>query len=228
MIKSTATLISIVIATAASLIAIPYASAGDTCPYKNGKWEHPSSDAFQPAVVTGTDTRSAFGFIKTGHHMEGEKHGSGYRDKHHGAKMKSKADIVDTAISTGTFNTLVAAVKAAGLVETLKSDGPFTVFAPNDEAFAKLPQEKLNALLKDKKALTKVLTYHVVPGKVMSSDVANLKTAKTVEGQALSISSKDGVQINNANVIMTDIITTNGVIHVVDTVILPPDMMASL
>ncbi|WP_455375059.1 fasciclin domain-containing protein [Kaarinaea lacus] len=142
--------------------------------------------------------------------------------------MESGTDIVDTAISTGTFNTLVTAVKAAGLVETLKGDGPFTVFAPTDDAFAKLPQDKLNALLNDKDALKKVLTYHVVAGKVMSTDVVKLKSAKTVEGQSIKINSDDGVKINNAKVIMTDIITTNGIIHVVDEVILPPDLMASL
>jgi uncharacterized surface protein with fasciclin (FAS1) repeats len=132
-----------------------------------------------------------------------------------------KKDIVDTAVGAGSFNTLVTAVKAAGLVDTLKSDGPFTVFAPTDEAFAKIPKDKLNALLADKEALTKVLTYHVVAGKVMASDVVNLSSAKTVQGQKIQIDTSNGVKVNNANVVKTDIETSNGVIHVIDTVIMP-------
>ena len=133
-----------------------------------------------------------------------------------------KKDIVDTAVSAGSFNTLVAAVKAAGLVETLKGEGPFTVFAPTDDAFAKLPEGTLEALLQDKAKLTAILTYHVVPGKVMAADVVSLSSAKTVQGQEIKIMSSDsGVMINNANVIKTDIETSNGVIHVIDTVILP-------
>jgi uncharacterized surface protein with fasciclin (FAS1) repeats len=137
-------------------------------------------------------------------------------------------DIVDTAVAAGSFNTLVTAVKAAGLVDTLKSTGPFTVFAPTDEAFGKLPKGQLDALLKDKSALSKVLTYHVVPGKVLAKDVAALSSARTVEGQSIDISTKGGVRVNNANVIKTDIMTSNGVIHVIDSVILPPDMAAKL
>ncbi|MCW8948341.1 MAG: fasciclin domain-containing protein [Sedimenticola sp.] len=125
------------------------------------------------------------------------------------------------AISAGNFNTLVTAVKQAGLVETLKGEGPFTVFAPTDEAFAKIPAETLNALLADKAALTKVLTYHVVAGKVMASDVVQLASAETVQGQSVRINSANGVMVDNANVIMTDIETSNGVIHVIDSVILP-------
>ncbi len=139
--------------------------------------------------------------------------------KQHSAMMKK--DIVDTAISAGNFNTLVTAVKQAGLVETLKGEGPFTVFAPTDEAFAKIPAETLNALLADKAALTKVLTYHVVAGKVMASDVVQLASAETVQGQSVRINSANGVMVDNANVIMTDIETSNGVIHVIDSVILP-------
>lgn len=131
-------------------------------------------------------------------------------------------DIVDTAIGAGQFKTLVTAVKAADLVETLKGKGPFTVFAPTDEAFAKIPQDKLEALLKDKKALSAVLTYHVVPGKVMAADVVKLNSAKTVQGQSVAIVAKDGrVTINGANVLKTDIVCGNGVIHVIDAVILP-------
>lgn len=133
-------------------------------------------------------------------------------------------DIVQTAVGAGNFKTLVTAVETAGLVETLKGEGPFTVFAPTDEAFAKIPEEKLEALLKDKKALTAVLTYHVVPGKVMAADVVKLNTAKTVQGKSIDIVTKDGkVTINGANVLKTDIACRNGVIHVIDAVILPPE-----
>ena len=211
----------------ASLVLSGQSLAGESGPHMSGKWKQVASDYFQPAVLS-NDSNFESGFIKTGHHMEGEKHSDKHGDKHHGMKLESNEDIVDTAISTGTFNTLVTAFKAAGLEDTLKGDGPFTVFAPTDEAFAKLPKEKLNALLKDKDALTKVLTYHVVSGKVLSEKVANMQLAITLEGQSLKINTNNGVRVNNANVIMTDIITTNGVIHVVDTVILPPDMMASL
>jgi uncharacterized surface protein with fasciclin (FAS1) repeats len=131
------------------------------------------------------------------------------------------SDIVDTAVAAGSFETLVAAVQAADLVEVLKSDGPFTVFAPTDEAFAKLPAGTIEKLLADKEALTKVLTYHVVPGKVMSSDVANLDSATTVQGQTVSIDTSSGVKINDATVVQADIIASNGVIHVIDTVIIP-------
>jgi uncharacterized surface protein with fasciclin (FAS1) repeats len=133
----------------------------------------------------------------------------------------NKKDIVDTAASAGNFNTLVTAVKEAGLVDTLKGEGPFTVFAPTDEAFAKIPAEDLNALLADKDALTRVLTYHVVPGKVMASEVMKLESAKTVEGGTVRIATAEGVTVENANVIQTDIETSNGVIHVIDSVILP-------
>jgi uncharacterized surface protein with fasciclin (FAS1) repeats len=135
-----------------------------------------------------------------------------------------KKDIVDTAVGAGSFNTLVAAVKAAGLVETLKGTGPFTVFAPTDAAFAKLPAGTLDTLLKpeSKAKLQGILTYHVVPGKVMAADVVKLKTAKTVQGQDLTIK-VDGstVMVDNAKVTQTDIACSNGVIHVIDTVVLP-------
>ncbi|MFM9117816.1 MAG: fasciclin domain-containing protein, partial [Planctomycetota bacterium] len=133
-------------------------------------------------------------------------------------------DIVDTAVGAGSFKTLVAAVKAAELVETLKGKGPFTVFAPTDEAFAKLPKGTVEDLLKpeNKKKLIAVLTYHVVPGKVMAKDVVGLKEAKTVQGSSAKITVADGkVKIDAANVIKTDIETSNGVIHVIDSVILP-------
>ncbi len=133
----------------------------------------------------------------------------------------AKKDIVDTAVSAGNFDTLVTAVKEAGLVETLKGDGPFTVFAPTDEAFAKIPEADLKALLADKEKLTRVLTYHVVPGKVMAADVAGLSSARTVEGGSLDIATSSGVRVNNARVVKTDIETSNGVIHVIDTVLMP-------
>jgi uncharacterized surface protein with fasciclin (FAS1) repeats len=131
-------------------------------------------------------------------------------------------DIVDTAVGAGMFNTLVAAVKAAGLVETLKGAGPFTVFAPTDEAFKKLPPGTVEALLKDTAKLKEVLTYHVVPGKVMAADVVKLKEAKTVQGQSVKIA-VDGstVSVDGAKVIKADVAASNGVIHVIDTVIMP-------
>ena len=131
------------------------------------------------------------------------------------------ADIVDTAVSAGQFKTLVKAVQAAGLAETLKGPGPFTVFAPTDAAFAKLPPGTLDSLLKDKQKLTSVLTYHVVPGKVAAADVKPGQV-KTVQGQSLTLA-KDGggVTVNNAKVTSADIMASNGVIHVIDTVVLP-------
>lgn len=139
------------------------------------------------------------------------------------AEEKAAKDIVDTAVSAGRFKTLVTAVKAADLVETLKGKGPFTVFAPTDEAFGKVPQDKLEALLKDKKALRAVLTYHVVSGQVMAADVVKLDSAKTVQGQSIQIVVKDGkVMVNGAKVLKTDIVCGNGVIHVIDAVLLPP------
>jgi uncharacterized surface protein with fasciclin (FAS1) repeats len=133
----------------------------------------------------------------------------------------AKKDIVDTAVAAGSFKTLAAALQAAGLVDTLKGKGPFTVFAPTDEAFAKLPAGALDALLKDKAKLTAVLTYHVVPGKVMAADVAKMKEARTVQGGSLEIATAGGVKVNDANVVKTDIEATNGVIHVIDAVLMP-------
>ena len=133
-------------------------------------------------------------------------------------------DIVDTAVAAGSFTTLVAAVTAAGLVETLKGAGPFTVFAPSDDAFAKLPAGTVEDLVKpeNKGTLTTILTYHVVAGKVMAKDVVNLTEAKTVQGSSVKIAVKEGkVSVDGANVVKTDIETSNGVIHVIDAVILP-------
>jgi uncharacterized surface protein with fasciclin (FAS1) repeats len=132
------------------------------------------------------------------------------------------ADIVDTAVGAGSFNTLVAAVKAAGLVDTLKSPGPFTVFAPTDEAFAKLPEGTVDSLLKDIPQLTKILTYHVVSGKVLSSDVVKLDKATTVEGSDVKIdASNGGVKVNDSTVVTPDVEADNGVIHIIDSVLLP-------
>lgn len=132
-------------------------------------------------------------------------------------------DIVDTAVSAGSFGTLVAAVQAAGLVDTLKGDGPFTVFAPTDEAFAALPQGTVEGLLKpeNKAQLVSILTYHVVPGKVLSTDLSNNMMVTTVQGGDLAIMTQDGVTINGAKVVSADIAASNGVIHVLDAVILP-------
>jgi uncharacterized surface protein with fasciclin (FAS1) repeats len=137
------------------------------------------------------------------------------------ATSVSAKDIVDTAVSAGQFNTLATALKAAGLVDTLKGPGPFTVFAPTDEAFAKIPKADLDALLQDKAKLTAVLTYHVVPGKVMAKDVKP-GAVKTVQGSPFTVSTQGGkVMVDNATVTKTDITADNGVIHVIDSVILP-------
>ena len=129
-------------------------------------------------------------------------------------------DIVDTAVAAGQFKTLATALQAAGLVDTLKGPGPFTVFAPTDEAFAKVPKDQLDALLKDKAKLTKVLTYHVVPGKVMAADVKAGKV-KTVQGSELTVATSGGVMVDSAKVVKTDIVASNGVIHVIDSVVIP-------
>ena len=135
--------------------------------------------------------------------------------------MSNKKDIVDTAIEAKSFSTLLTAVKQAGLVDALKGNGPYTLFAPTDDAFAKIPKEKLQALLNDKEALTAVLTYHVIPAKVTADQVVNLTSAKTLQGQSISIDTSNGVKVNNANVIKADIMASNGVIHVIDEVIMP-------
>ncbi len=134
-----------------------------------------------------------------------------------GAQAK---DIVDTAVGAGNFKTLAAALTAAGLIDTLKGKGPFTVFAPTDDAFAKVPKADLDALLADKAKLTAVLTYHVVPGKVMAKDVKAGKV-KTVQGSELTVSTGGGVMVDKAKVTATDIVADNGVIHVIDSVVMP-------
>ena len=129
--------------------------------------------------------------------------------------------IVDVAVQAGSFNTLVQAVQAAGLVETLSGEGPFTVFAPTDEAFAQIPQETLQAVLADKEKLTAILTYHVVPGKLMAADVVRSTQLQTVQGQSITVSTEGGVRVDDASVVQTDIEADNGVIHVIDKVIMP-------
>ena len=140
------------------------------------------------------------------------------------ALAQDEQDIVDVAVANGNFTTLVAAVEAAGLVDTLKSEGPFTVFAPTDEAFAALPEGTVEALLADIPALTDILLYHVVAGKVMAADVVNLDSADTVQGQpvAITVDADGNVFVNDAQVIITDVEASNGVIHVIDAVIIPP------
>lgn len=138
--------------------------------------------------------------------------------------QNNSSDIVDLAVQTESLSTLVQAVKAAGLVETLKGDGPFTVFAPTNEAFSKLPEGTLESLLKpeNKDKLVQILTYHVVPGNVMSTDLEDGMTATTAEGSEIEVSLGETVMINNATVVKADIQASNGVVHVIDTVIMPP------
>jgi uncharacterized surface protein with fasciclin (FAS1) repeats len=141
-----------------------------------------------------------------------------------GAAQAAEADIVDTAMSAGQFSTLLAAVKAAGLEETLRGEGPFTVFAPTDAAFAKLPAGTVEDLLKpeNKDKLTAILTYHVVPGKIMAADIAGKKDmVATVEGSKLTVDATDGVKVDEASVTTADVAASNGVIHVIDTVVIP-------
>lgn len=133
----------------------------------------------------------------------------------------NKKDIVDTAVGAGQFTTLVTAVTAAGLAETLKGKGPFTVFAPTDAAFAKVPKADLDALLADKEKLTAVLTYHVVPGKLMAADLAGKTSLKTVQGGELTLDTSNGVSVDGATVSTADIETSNGVIHAIDSVVMP-------
>ena len=143
--------------------------------------------------------------------------------------MEKMIDIVDTAIASGKFSILAKALTAAGLIATLKGEGPFTVFAPTDDAFAKLPEKTIAELMEpaNKGKLTAILTYHVVPGKFMALDVAKINEATTVQGQTVRVGLKDGVSINDAKVIAADIETSNGVIHVIDTVLLPPAAAAA-
>ena len=137
--------------------------------------------------------------------------------------MEKQFDIIDTALSAGNFSTLAAALEAAGLIETLKGDGPFTVFAPTDEAFSKIPAATLSELLRpeNKAKLTAILNYHVVSGRVTADEVTNLESATSLQGQTLKISTKDGIKINDASVLTPDVQATNGVIHIIDAVLIP-------
>ena len=148
---------------------------------------------------------------------------------HYASSAANAADIVDTAVAAGSFNTLVTAVKAAGLVGTLKSKGPFTVFAPNDAAFAKLPTGTVEGLLKNKAKLAKILKYHVIPGRVKAADLAGKSLKVTsAAGLPLSVNGTMGVRVNDAAVIQPDIDASNGVIHVIDTVLLPPSASSKM
>ncbi len=152
------------------------------------------------------------------------KSGNANKNDHKTTRSTKKSDLVDTAVAAGNFTTLVAAVKATGLVDVLKGDGPYTVFAPSDEAFAKIPAHTLKALLKpeNRDKLVKILTYHVVPGKLEAEDVVSLSGAKTVQGGRLKFRQHGNtVRVDNANVLKTDINTSNGIIHVIDTVLMP-------
>ncbi len=180
------------VAVATLFLSAPMAASADSCNY--GSKAKAMKTNHSPAKKQGS-------FIKT--------------------SARVQPDIVDTAVSAGSFNTLVTAVKAAGLVGTLKGKGPYTVFAPTDEAFAKVPKATLDGLLADKEALRKVLLYHVVAGKVTASDVVKLSSAPTAQGSKVMVNASNGVKINNANVVKADIMTSNGVIHVIDTVLLP-------
>jgi uncharacterized surface protein with fasciclin (FAS1) repeats len=167
-------------------------------------------------VLASTITAAVLATGMSAAHAEGMSYGTSMA-----ATPKAKGDIVDTAVGAGQFNTLAKALTAAGLVDTLKGKGPFTVFAPTDAAFAKIPPAQLNALLADKAALIKVLTYHVVPGEIVAADV-KAGPLKTVEGESLNVTTSSmGVKVNDANVIKTDVMASNGVIHVIDTVVVP-------
>ena len=212
--KASNRLITFVATAASAGLITQTAVAGEGCD-QSAMTSSAYTTGYQPAVYQ----------VSTGDHSMARayKTGMGYS---YGDAKKAQADIVGTAAAAGSFNTLVSAVKAADLVDTLKSDGPFTVFAPTDAAFAKLPTEQLEALLTDKAALTRVLTYHVIPGRVEAAEVVTLSSAVTVEGQPVTIRVGDSVMVNNATVLKTDIETSNGVIHVIDTVMLPPDMVS--
>ncbi|GAB4353367.1 MAG: hypothetical protein Kow006_18440 [Gammaproteobacteria bacterium] len=177
---------------------------------------------FGTAMLFGASALLATGAYAGSNHKGWLSEYEYHADKSAMSSTQPSGDIVDTAVSAGAFNTLVTAVKAAGLVDVLKGDGPFTVFAPTDAAFAKLPQGTLEALLADKDQLVKVLTYHVVPGRLEASDVVGMKRIRTVEGSELTIGSgAAGAMVDAANIIQTDIATRNGIIHVIDTVVLP-------
>lgn len=237
--KTTLRLKLLAAALGSAIIAVPLNASA--CPGSNGKTQdmqtsrdymgdgmQASAAQFSPMVYRTTNS-GYYGDTRTSENSERYANATSYQVGHHAmndhaAKAEPASadkDIIDTAISAGNFDTLVTAIQAAGLVDTLKGEGPFTVFAPTDDAFAKIPQDKLVALLADKDALTQVLTYHVVPGAVSSSEVIRLDSAKTVQGSSVTIDVTNGVKIDNANVVVADIVTSNGIIHVIDTVIMP-------
>ena len=164
---------------------------------------------------------AALGIVVSGAHLQAQQH-HGNRGAGQGAGMHGR-DIVQVATEAGTFRTLLAAAQAAGLVETLEGDGPLTVFAPTDAAFAKLPAGTVEGLLADPEKLRAVLTYHVVPGRVTAADVVKLTEAKTVNGASVRVTTPHGrVKIDDATVVTADVMARNGVVHVIDTVLLPP------
>jgi uncharacterized surface protein with fasciclin (FAS1) repeats len=217
------------IATASALAAILSLGLVNNAVAGHGGYHHGLMKGYSPLPMHGYPGGSwpAYGYGKA-HGMDGSCGGKtpGYvlktgMEKASEAAAAPGGDIVDIAVGAGSFNTLVAAVEAADLVGTLKGEGPFTVFAPTDEAFAKIPKAELDALLADKEKLTAVLTYHVVPGKVTAADVAKLDSATTVQGGSITIDSSDGVKVNGATVVKAGVMASNGVIHVIDTVIMP-------
>ncbi len=205
-----------------TLLAISSASLAGNCPNShNSAW---SSHHYQGRVVYYRHASTHYTSNNVSQCSQKAQHSQ--PSAHHAAKPVQAMDIVDTAVSAGSFKTLVAAVKAAGLVDALKGKGPFTVFAPTDKAFASLPPGTVENLLKpeNKKQLQSILTYHVVPAKVAAADVVKLTSAKTLQGQQVAVNvSKKGVKINQANVVKTDIECSNGIIHVIDAVILPKE-----
>lgn len=237
--KTTLTFKLVAATLGSALIAAPLTASA--CPGSNGKtqnnqasWNHMGNGmqaypAQSSPMVYRTAYNGNYDYTRAANNYGQYSNASSYRVGHHemsnhaskAEPVTAKKDIIDTAVNAGNFGTLVIAIQAAGLVDTLKGDGPFTVFAPTDDAFAKIPQDKLAALLADKDALKQVLTYHVVPGAVSSSEVSKLDSAKTVQGSSVTIEATNGVSIDNANVVVADIVTSNGIIHVIDTVIIP-------
>lgn len=199
---------------ALSVITTSASYAGPNC--GTMKQAYQGQSMYRPAVMVryqGHPHVNGYGMTRVGHHETNSSYKSGYGAYGQPTYTKKSPDIVDTAVSAGSFNTLVTAVQAAGLEATLRGDGPYTVFAPTDEAFAKLPKSTLEGLLADKDKLRKVLTYHVVSGKVMATDLIKSQSVQSVEGSA--------IPSNTIIVSKADIIASNGVIHVVDEVLIP-------
>jgi uncharacterized surface protein with fasciclin (FAS1) repeats len=231
--KATLT-VGILLALGLSVGTAKQAMAGGGCGYENGRYGYPHHSGqgygYQRAMPAPGAYR--YGVFPQRAVMMAPRapHPAMYFGTEPAATVKTaspapekviQSDIVDTALATGSFNMLVAALQAAELVDTLRANGPFTVFAPTDKAFAKVPQEQLEVLLGDKEALTKVLSYHVVPGKVLAADVAQLTSAETVQGGRVTIDTSEGVRVDGARVVKTDVLASNGVIHAIDSVIMP-------